>query len=125
MQDVPNATTKASYTYEELKTAKERIREPFSKNLSQVFSTELHPHSQIRANYHENKMLNHSTIEEIKKERSVALSNAHFRTQLPITAPGEKYVNYVSQYKLNYTAIEDRDNISKGNIFAGDFNQNP
>ena len=121
---MPNTTTKASYTYEELKTAKEKIKEPFSKNLSQVFSTELHPHSQIRHNYHENKMLNHSTIEEIRQERPVALSNKHFRTQLPATA--EKYVNYVSQYKLNYTAIEDRDNNkSNGNISSGDFNQNP
>jgi hypothetical protein len=72
-------------------------------------------------------MLNHSTIEEIKKERPVALSNTHFRTHLPATAPGEKYTNFVSQYKLNYTAIEDREqgNTSKGYIFAGDFNQNP
>ena len=87
-------------------TAEQRTKEPFGKNFSQVFSTELHPHSQVRVNRHDNRMLSQSTVEEIRREREVALSSGHFRSRLPSTAPHEKHTNYVSQYGLNFTAVE-------------------
>lgn len=37
-------------------------RQPFSKNFSQVFSTELHPHSQLRPNKQEHRMINRSNV---------------------------------------------------------------
>lgn len=54
------------------------------------------------------------------------MSSNHYNSKLPATAPHEKYTNYVSQYKLNFTAIEDREkpDLNKG-VCAGDFNPNP
>jgi hypothetical protein len=123
MQNAPVTTTQGSYNYKELATASQLTKEPFSKNLSQVFSTELHPHSQVRVHKLQHRLLNHSTIDEIRRDRSADLDKTHFRSKLPITSPHEKHTNYVSQYKLNFESPEE--NGRKEREGSGTYNQNP
>ena len=124
IQNLPNTTTKAAFSYQELATAATLTKEPFSKNFSQVFSTELHPNSQVRPNKQEHRMLNRSNAEEARKERAIG-ANHSFCSPLPATSPQEKHTNYVSQYRLHFESPAERKDKSLLNLTAGSYNQNP
>jgi len=96
------------------------MSKPFDKNVSNVNSTSLHPHSQVKpvqTNYH---MLNKNNPQEVQSERPVLMYGSDFKSTLVQHPPQEKYTNYVSEYKGKYPLQQDN---SMRNRTQSEFNQ--
>lgn len=62
----------------------------------------------------------------MSKDRDVVMNKSDFKSSLPQHGRDEKYKNFVSHYKLEYTnPSQKKGGIDQLDVIAGNYNQNP